>query len=363
MANSLRYGLTVETLTSLHIGDGREYLLNVDFVRSDNSTYVLNLDRFARWAYDQNSESTSWMTLKPGEILAKNEGELETNHLYDYKLSGVPVNNRLRSFVKTVYAEPYLPGSSIKGMLRTIFIWGLYAARNRKPDLTRLSKNRSWAGQSVERDVMGANPNLDLFRALHVSDSSPLGLEALRVRSVDVYPTSRGRNQGVVVDIESLLEGRIAKSTLTLDQYGFGDLAADELGWKGKDRWLTAENLVMLGKAFAEQRLRQEVEYFRSAEDAKTVRGYYRQLVDSFNQLGENQFIAQIGWGTSWSSKTLNTLLTQDRRAFVRLVKDYRLTRFPDRFTEETPFPKSRQLVRQQEIPVRPMGWVKVTVG
>jgi len=357
-----RYQLQIETLTPLHIGDGREFLLDVDFVRSDGATYVLNLDRFAAWAYERDS-STRWMAQKPGQILAGHHNDLEAARLYDYKLGGVPVNNRLRSFVKTVYAEPYLPGSSIKGMLRTIFIWGLYAARNRKPDLTRLSKNRSWAGQSVERDVMGLNPNLDLFRALHVSDSAPLGLEALRVRSVDIYPTGRGRAQGVVVDIESLREGSVASATLTLHHYGFGPQAADELGWKGKDRWLTPENLVMLGRALAEQRLHQEVEYFRAADEAKTVRSYYRQLVDVFNGLGENQFIAQIGWGGGWNSKTLNTLLTEDRRDFVRLVKDYRLTRFADRFTEETPFPKSRQLVRQQEIPVRPMGWVRMTVG
>ncbi|MBZ0279421.1 MAG: type III-A CRISPR-associated RAMP protein Csm5 [Anaerolineae bacterium] len=357
----VEYQLQIEALTPIHIGDGRELTLNIDFVKWRGTTYILNLDRFAQWAYERDS-STQWMSQKPGDVLSGNLTEMETANLYDYQLPGEPTHNKLRSFVKTVYAEPYLPGSSIKGLLRTIFVWGLYAARNRKPDLSRLNRNRSWAAQTVERDVMGANPNVDLFRAVHISDSQPLGLEALRVRSVDIYPTARQtQGGGIVVDVEVLREGITAQAKFHLDEYGFKD-AARELGWAGKANWLAPGNLVALGKAFAEIRLKQEMDYFRPGEDVKTVRGFYRQLIDTYNQLGENQFIAQIGWGTGWNSKTFNTLLTEDRRNFVRLVRDYRMTRNSSSFDEETPFPKSRQLVRQQGIPVRPMGWVRVTV-
>lgn len=353
--------ITVEVLAPVHIGDGGKLVRDIDFVVRDGFTYVLHIDRFARWAYEAQRDER-WMSLTPGQILAGYK--TEDVDVFRYRMRGTPEKNELRTFEKNGYGLPYLPGSSLKGMLRTIFLWGLYAARGKQPDLSKLGRSRSFAGQLIERDVIGSDPNRDLFRAVHVRDSKTITADDLRVVSADVFPTSRQGKGGVVVACEAAPEGMTFQSSMTIDSYGFSEHAAAELGWKGKESWLSAETIAQLGQAFSEQRLRQELDFYKDREDGKFVLGFYRTvLLDRFKNQQANQFLAQIGWGTGWNSKTFNDLLLADEKRFAEIVRRYRMTRFPDRFTPGTRFPKSRQLFRNQGRSVRPMGWVQVTLG
>jgi CRISPR-associated protein Csm5 len=357
MSHISKFKIRVEVLSPIHIGNGQELLKDVDFITAGQRTYVLNLDEYAQWAYDSQS-SDAWMQNKPGHLLAS-RNDLATLGLHRYVMNGTPVNNRLRAYVKTVYGEPYIPGSTLKGLLRTLYVWGFYSVKGTYPDLDRLGKNRSWAAQGVEREVMGLNPNLDVFRAVRVSDSTPLDPKVLKVHSVNIYPTTQRSNRGVIVDVEAIPDGSMLTATLSLDMYGFGN-AISELGWKGKRKTLAPETIAIFGKAFAEKRLEQEREFFHQHEDVKVVSSFYRSL--EAIPLTENQFIAQIGWGTGWNSKTLNDLLMIDQRKFAWLVKTYKMTRFPETFNEKSSFPKSRQILQHGGRYVRPMGWILITV-
>lgn len=355
------YSVQLEVLSPVHIGNGQRLERGIDYITRNERTFVLNIDRFTHWAYDAQA-SERWMTLKPGEVL-EDVRDLDGLDVFRYVMRGVPETKDLRAHIKTVYGNPYIPGSSLKGMLRTIFVWGLYAARGRTPDLTRLGKSRSWAGQPVERAVMGRDPNTDLFRAFQVRDSRPLERDTLIVRSVDVYPTA-ARGGGVVVNVEALREGTQIETRITVDHYGFSSIAARELNWEKKGNWVLADRIVPLARAFAEERIRQELKFYENREDARTVRDFYRGiLADRLRGLEDNQFIAQLGWGGGWNSKTLNNLLLADQQQFARIVRDYRLTRKSNDFKPGTVFPKSRQLVRRESRPVRSMGWVLVTLG
>lgn len=353
--------VTIEVLSPVHIGDGGVLKRSLDFVVHGGRTYVIHIDRYAHWAYGEMS-GEDWMNVPPGDIL--HDYSPEALDVFRYRMSGAPEKDEVRTFEKNGFGLPYLPGSTLKGMLRTAFIWGLYAAQDKKPDLDRLGKSRSFAGQPVEREMIGSDPNRDLFRAVHVRDSQPPKAGDLRVVSVDIYPTSHGDGAGAVTACEAAPEGMVFETTMALDSYGFRDKPAADLGWSGKAHWVTPGVLAQLGRAFAEQRLRQELEYFADREDTKIVRGFYRsELVKRFNSLGENQFLAQIGWGTGWNSKTLNDLLLADPRRFARIVQQYKLKRNAAAFAPGDRFPKSRHLLRSQGQPVRPMGWVLVTVG
>lgn len=354
--------LQIEVLSPLHIGDGQKLLRDLDYIVQGNTTYMLDQQRFFDWAVpDENELPGVLMQGKPGDLLGSYKAsELD---IFRYRMSGAPEKQELRSHIKDLYGQPYIPGSTLKGMLRTAFIWGIYTVRNDTPDLSRLGKSRSWAGQAIERHVMGHNPNYDLFRAVQVSDSSPAGLDAMRVLGTQIYPTGQGNNQGVIVDVEAVREETTFYASLTTDLYGFqNEEAATLLNWQKKDEWL--RYIVPFCRDFARMRLRQEIEYYRDRDDVSAVRSFYRKLADIYQKLGENQFIAQLGWGAGWTSKTLNNLLLGDERAFARLVQQYRIRgRHSSSYTAGMEFPRSRNLVRYQGRLVRPMGWVQVTVN
>ena len=79
-----------------------------------------------------------------------------------------------------------IPGSSIKGAIRTALLWDLISddnkeAQNDLKEQVQRRTNRSWVGQPIERRVLGKDPNHDLMRAVQVSDTAPIPIEALEM--------------------------------------------------------------------------------------------------------------------------------------------------------------------------------------
>lgn len=352
----------VEVLSPVHIGDGGELKKDFDFIVRNGRTWVIDGNRFAKWAFDQDANQ-DWFNTRPGDLLAhSNAADAD---VFRYQIKGAPDGSEIRSFEKNGFGQAYLPGSSLKGMLRTAFVWGLYTARSRQPDLHRIGKSRSFAGLPVERAVIGSDTYRDLFRSVHVRDSQPIDNANLRVVSVDIYPTSQNGQGGIITAVEAAGQGTVFATSLSIDRYGFRDRHASEIGWAGKKDWVDPVTIIQLACAFSEQRLKQELAYFKGRNNAGVVDSFVRgELVRRFNGLQENQFLAQIGWGTGWNSKTLNDLLTAHPDRFTAIVRDYRLQgKLSASFQTGMRFPASRHLIRSQGQPVSPMGWVLVTIG
>jgi CRISPR-associated protein Csm5 len=294
----------------------------------------------------------------------------ERHPLFRYRLRGSPATVAIREQIKDVYGRPYLPGSSLKGALRTVL--AVAAAEEVRPDLRRLEGSRSWAGQTVERQLFGSDPNHDLLRALEVSDSQPVPPTQLRLRRANIYPTAsqsyRGRSRGLDVDVETLAKGTVCELPIHVPT----ELLADrntpfdvrrrqELGqWEPRAAWL--ENLARSGKRHASALLEDEYHFFEKRTDVPDVHRFYIDTINLFSKLAKNEFLLVLGWGGGWHTKTLNRYLKRDRAGFDRLVSRYRLN--PTGTTKPgDPFPKSRHLLRLLDKPGPPLGWVKVTLG
>lgn len=346
------YDVTVEVLSPMHIGDGSELLREIDYVTQGGCTWVVDQNALLERTLGSGDRFDDALLGRPISELLQSE-DYTSGEVFRYRMPGVPTNRPLRSHIKDVYGRPYLPGSTLKGLLRTMFIWGCYASRRESPDLRYLGKSRSWAGQPVEREVMGGNPNEDLFRAVHVSDSEPVDLDRMRVASVSIYPTGKQDRVGVVVDVEAVREETVFTSRLSIEEYGFTNAeAARQLGWEGKRELL--DQLTRFGKVFSARRLAQEIKYYQDKQGPKAVLNFYSRLVQIHESLAKGQFLAQIGWGAGWNSKTLNDLITVDENRFASLVREYRLSRFSQRYSPGDLFPNSRHIA------LRPMGWVTV---
>ncbi|WP_119071503.1 type III-A CRISPR-associated RAMP protein Csm5 [Aggregatilinea lenta] len=352
--------ITVEILSPTHIGDGHRLMKGIDFVTHRGRTWLVDEQTLLDRILGMNDSFTDSLLGRPIDELLVPE-DFDHTEFFRYVMHGEPVNNFIESHIKTVFGQPYIPGSSIKGLLRTLFIWGWHTAQKTQPDLTRLGGSRSWAAQAIEREVMGANPNLDLFRALHVADSEPGNLNDLTVTPVSIFPTGRQNQTGVVVDVEALKRGTTFVARMSIEEYGFEDgEALKRLGWVGKRHWL--DRLVPMGRAFGGRRLAQEIDYFRAQRDGQPMLNFYYQLAQRHEVLAKNQFLAQMGWGAGWNSKTLNDLLLQNEQEFAGLVRRYNLKGKRDRsqsFGAGDLFPASRHVTNKN----LPVGWVLVTVN
>ena len=373
----------LELLSDVHIGTGTELMRDLDWIApGDRYVYFADSDRLLEEVF-RRAEAAGKEMREVANILAgstfsdlRTMGWLtpadfgEAHPLFRYRLAGSPATVAIREQIKDVHGKPYLPGSSLKGALRTVL--AVAAADEIQPDLGKLQSSRSWAAQPVEHDLFGADPNHDLLRALQVGDSQAIEPAHLRLRRAHIYPTAgqsyRGRSKGLDVDIEVLAKGTTLESPIHIPTELLQDRGTDfdgrrrqELGrWEGQARWL--ERLAFSARKNARALLEDEVRYFQERRDVPEVHRFYLQAVDIFSKLERNQFLLVLGWGGGWHTKTLNRYLKRDPKVFDRLVSRYRLnptgTHKPD-----APFPKSRHLLRAQDQPGPPLGWVKVTLN
>jgi len=381
-----RIEVTVELLSPLHIGTGTELLLDYDLVPHGEHTYRVDEEALLEHALVEAEAAgagavTRLLTGRPAaELLTEADFADPYGPLFRYVMPGMPFTKtagaKMQEQIKDVHDRLYLPGSSLKGALRTVLAWGIYTSQKRKPDLAQLKRSRSWAAQPLEQDLFGRDPNRDWLRALHVEDSRPLepdghpsigsstgsshsARQALALRTVRVYPTATKDSPGLNVDVEAVEGGAVFHTAITVDEYGFQGQAAQRLGWQGKRQWI--ERLPMLAKRHARQRLLAEADYFKAKGGPTGALRFYDELINTWSELAENELIVQIGWGAGWESKTLGSgLLRTDDRAFERLLSQYRMTKERDRRPGD-PFPKSRHLVLDRhDRPAEPLGWVRI---
>ena len=357
-----RIEVTVELLSPLHIGSGTELLLDYDIVPYGEHTYRVNEEALLEQALLQaESEGAAAVNQvlagRPAaELLTEADFADPHSPLFRYVMPGTPFTTtagaKVQEQIKDVHDQLYLPGSSLKGALRTVLAWGIYAGQKRKPDLGKLKRSRSWAAQPLEQELFGRDPNRDFLRALHVEDSQPLEPDGhLALRTVQVYPA------GLPIDVEAVGPGTVFRTAITVDEYGFSQGVARQLGWQNKRQLI--ERLPVLAKRHARQRLLAEAEYFKARGGPVGAMRFYDSLINTWSELAGNEFIVQIGWGAGWESKTLGSgMLRQDDRAFEQLLKQYRMTR--GRRQPGDPFPRSRTLALRGGEPALPLGWVRV---
>jgi len=364
-----RIAVTVELLSRLHIGTGTELLLNYDLVPHGGRTYRVDEEALLEHALvaAEAEGATAVNQLLAGrpaaELLAEADFADPHSPLFRYVMQGRPFTRtagaQVQEQIKDVYDRLYLPGSSLKGALRTVLAWGIYASQRQKPDLSKLKRSRSWASQSLEQDLFGRSPNYDWLRALHVEDTQPLDPEGhLALRTVRIYPTETRDSPGLNVDVEAVGQGTVFQTAFTVDEYGFGADVVRKLGWEGKRRWI--ERLPTLAREHARQRLLSEAEYYGKRNGPRDAMRFYDQLINTWSELPDNELIVQIGWGAGWESKTLGSgLLRTDDRAFERLLDQYRMTKGQGRRPGDL-FPKSRHLILRNGRPSEPLGWVRM---
>jgi len=356
--------LEITVLSPLHIGSGQTLQRGYDFVVHQGRTW--RIDEDALFSATQSGDAAFDVALlgRPADELLETADYREGNELFRYVMDGTPSaatrGAAVSEQIKDVFDRPYLPGSSLKGALRTLLFWGMYADAKRRPDVNRLNRQSKRASQPLEQELFGRDPNHDWLRALRVRDSAPLPAADLALTTVRVYPTSQGGGGGLDIDVEAVKPGALFRTEISLETYGFESAQAASLGWQGQRRWI--KRLPFMGKRRAQERLLAEAAYFGRPGSPNSARGFYDDLINRLIDMPKDTFLLQVGWGAGWESKTLGRrMLQQNEQQFEQLVSRYRMTKQRNRRPGD-PFPISRHLALRAGRPALPMGWLQVRI-
>lgn len=358
------YQVTVTPLTPLHIGSGTRLLKDYDYAVRHNRTWRINEDALLAAQLADNPDLADTLARTPPVQLLQAPDYRLDSPFFRYTLAGQPrakeQGAQLQELLKTVHDEPYLPGSSLKGAIRTALAWQGWQEQGRRPALRDLERNRRFAGRRIEQELLGSDPNHDLLRALQVSDSRAAGQDRLILVNVQVV-TRRGLQ--APIELEAIRPDTPFTLTIKVDNRLLGDWAArHRLRLGGNTTWLT--HLAEVIQQHTQQRVQDEAAWYRERSGAESTVKFFQQLLTA--RLPPGSCLLQMGWGTGWSDKTYGSHLQGDPRFIDALVKDYRLS-IGNRHNPGDPFPKSRRSVVQtfkdkrgqiRQKATVPLGWV-----
>lgn len=353
--------LKLTTLSPLHIGDGGELRYMFDFVTREGSTYRLNEDAILRAKESQLRPQRDGSYPLPGALLGSDDWQNPA--LFRYIIPGIPrsqrADARLKTCLKDVYDCAYLPGSSIKGAMRTALAWTGWNEINLQVSRASIGNSRSWAGQPLERKIFGPNPNHDLLRALRVSDCRASNQPGRHMLVVNAQVITQ-RSESSPVELEVIGSDVTFTGTLEIDELLFSPAFEQELHFRGRKHWL--DELMSRLQAHSLARIEKLALWYNPVPGCESIARFYHRLAGV--QLGKNQALIQLGWGTGWDGKTFWTHLQRDNALFSRLVSEFRMQK-----TGRNPapravdsFPNSRRVAMKVRDgvakPAAPFGWV-----
>lgn len=375
----------IQALTPVFIGAGTNLIKGVDIIEYNGDTFRLDLNKVYQKYIERDPDGLT-SAIEQGDLCNFLDGKNEDiPGLSAQKFNGKCLGQELMDHVRDGFGNPIIPGSSLKGSLKTALMHSLMEHNQQIKDryLSYLKnqkgypRRKEWASQELQSALFskrksglkGSNPNFDIGRVVRTTDAK-LNSDDLTIVNTSVLNIThdgskwktlgkgRGSNTNKIdgatkVSVLGLgFESEAQNVKLSLDQSAF-----KAIDWQEEFSWETLQNAAnKLSKELIEFEL-DFLEEEAEINDVSEVIDDYKDLYDYFDneiQMAKDEnrlcWIQRLGWGSGWLSMT-GMHVDDDHIDEVR--KMFNLN------TRSELFPKTRKLVLDNAIkPTSTMGWV-----
>ena len=370
----------IEVISPVHIGSGGtispiEYVVEDNFYRVDMDR-LFEDERFDTDGFIEDAKAGAFYLgrFAPGVAKEHVRYALDISESARTNLQGLigrlSRSSEVREHIKTK-DEAYIPGSSIKGAIRTAILW--WVLKNdadrfdrAKKHLNSLVRSRGKVDKKrvddeIEKLVFGADPTEDILKALQVSDTSAVNVKELRIEEVrTLTTTSQGHNwKGFYTYVEALKPGTKLALETKIDEFLLEDDAASELHFENK-KGLVRE-IPRICNEFADMFIEDEMRFFRQynrPRELDDVLEFYEMLRERREEVS---FLLHLAWGSGWHGMTVGRLLQGEPDFdFFGLRKRFNLGKRRNQEFFVSEFPKTRRIVFEDGKPKYPLGWLKI---
>lgn len=360
----------ITVLTPVHIGSGFRKMKGIDFYFDERTAQVIlvDLDEIGVALADKPQALNELANLDEhhsiGDLIRDHHLELKNSR--KYAIASGPIGKDFLEFIRTGMGAPFIPGSSLKGSLRTMIL--SIILNGKSPDERRkllysipTGGNHKYADKELLKKIFGINPNYDLMRTLTVSDSQFQDADLMLIESRVLSQDYRGwhwkpnNDNPMKVWCEVLRPGCQAEITFSLDNFLLNDpKAVNELNFPNRiaadfDRLMTDVNQYSL------RMLEAELNYFEKRHNEKSELDYVLKALDTVKRhitASPKSMVIRLGWGSGWQSMTGDYI--NDASLMQQIRQGFRLGR------PGMPFPKSRKIGFENGKPTFPFGWIKL---
>ena len=359
----------IEIISPVHIGSGNTLQRGIDYVVRNDKTYFIDKERvFSKFSIEDLKSISNIEHLREA---FKNLFERENIEKFTLFSSNTIPKNEVREFIKDPYGNPYIPGSSIKGAIRTIILKSLakssskiqetFSKLNKEISKAKKEKNKRWAkkllqnpGETLEKEYLNvkegreATAHFDVGRTILIRDVN-FRKENLELYKVKVF-SKKGELRNLLISAISLCSGSKAVSEFLIDLFLLSKIFSEY-----KEKILDLENEIRNFNLEWIERERNSLKIMmmRTKELEyvfKSVLDFYKELIEKTKN---GEVFLHLGYGVGWRGITggiLELARAEDRKEILsNLLK-----------TREKDFPISRRFVEMEDGTFMPMGWIKL---
>lgn len=324
--------IQLTTLTPVHVGSGEFLQFNADFIEEkdgeDSYLYVVepskileligteNLDRWIS-IIDNNGNFKEFLQKFPN---AKNPENYASRKVLNYA-SNIEKKQTLREMIHNGFGFPYIPGSSLKGAIRTAVLASLTRNVANKEEKIR-SKERNgkttFTDSKIQKELFGNDAKNDLFRFVEVGDAYfEKGTEAA-YRMIHLKKSGKDAQledkMAQIVEAVELNKTASFRLKINLEKYRFS-----------KEKWplesrstniklidspkdlpeclQSVENLFQTINAHTLKLVRDEIKIWKNTTD-EAARNYF-EIMESIATEIDNcekgkECILRLGYGSGW---------------------------------------------------------------
>lgn len=341
---------TLEILTPLHIGTGEKLEYQYDYIEKNGKPFVINKSALYDFIIDEGMDDDTRLYDDDYNIQHLVDISGKDNCGYALKpIAGYKPNQQINECIKDAYLKPYIPGSSLKGAIRTA-IFGTILFNNNDPYqqyfLTN-NRNKFIADKELMKILMGSAPKNDIFRAFRVSDIRfPTPPDPV-LAEVQVENTIKGNVQTIFV--EAINKQEYAQFHMSWDHFLFNNLAKWHDNKTDHPIPLSFQDLCHRMNHYSMRYLKNEIKFYDQM-DLKPAVYFSKDLFNKIQSDTNNNIskaYIQMSWGAGWNNKTGNWLSLEN---IEQIRQQYKLGK------GEGIFPRTRRLIMKNHQAETP-GW------
>ena len=366
--------IKITTLTPEHVGLGNLFQYNTDFVATKEDGYsylniidarkileLIGVGHLNDWVLSiERNENTKELVKRYSPLSSVSDYTLRRAYL----CCTVLPTDTLKECLHDGMGIPYIPGSSIKGAIRTALVAEL--SQRILPSLPD-KKDVRFLASEVEGRLFGKDPKDSLFRFLQIGDAYfDEGCEiALRLVmglniTQDESLKSPKDNKPQLVEAIGIDEEAVFSLNIKMESYSKARQSSDNLR-QMPEEMRSVPNLFQLINQHTEALLKKEIEFWQREGEEKIGAEDYeekiKEILDEVDKCGEDNrsCVLRIGHASGW--RFITGAWSEQLPFFDSSVVNAARSGNASKYSEYS-FPKSRRTASDGDL----MGFVKLSM-
>jgi CRISPR type III-A-associated RAMP protein Csm5 len=363
----------LKTLTPVHIGNGEKLSPYSDYVFDEQDGIVYYLDHQRIESFFQHSDRGDELLERFVQFVMAGKGENHAytikdffaNHRIDYRTlareavkTSADINNEeIHEHVKTA-SQLYIPGSSLKGAIRTCLLFSHRLQRGYSLDAALADLRVRERRENVHgADVFGKYGN-DLLKHLHLSDTTTIPPEHKAITKTHRYHFKK-KQFTLPVTVEAIPENIELEFSLQCKARTNLHHIPDHLSYLFQQDDHSGEKTILAKvNDFSAKIIEKEINVLSrlKAKETEGLLAFYLSLKSMTEEFAESSCgaVLRVGSGKTYFDNTISFVFSeQELRTLLKQLK----------LSNDSPFPVTRAVTTQHQQAESVMGWVSLHIA